>query len=281
VRAGHGLATRLVRWVRAIADADASFIEDTARQLGESRRILAPLAWAAGTLVLLLRGIKLLVLNWRLSLVELVPAIWIWLTMWDLKRHTLRAVPFRHMTLGGMTLLFTFVVALSIAAFWCNTVFAFAIDAAPPPRIRPAITQARAYRGRIVVFGVLVGGCLGLAVVIVPRLTGLWLYALVLGCVYAIMLISFVAVPARIIGARKQKLPPKQQIGRLAADGALSAIAMSPGLLLDRLGLILLGVHGLHILGFAVLSLGTALHAAGMSSVKAVKMSTKFQTTTQ
>jgi hypothetical protein len=278
-RGRRGLAARVALLVRAVADADASFVEDSVRQLGQSRRFLAPLAWAAGTLVLLLRGVKLLLLNWRLSLVELVPAVWIWLAMLDLKRHTLRGTPFRQLTVGGATLLFTFVVAISIAAFWCNTVFAFAIDSSPPPRIRPAIARARPYRRRVVASGLLVGGCLGLAVVIVPRANSLWLYVLVLGAVYGIMLISFVAVPARIIRAQKLKLAPKQQIGRLAAEGALSTVAMTPGFLLDRLGLILIGTAGLRILGFAMLSLGTALYAAGMSSVKAVKMSMKFQTT--
>jgi hypothetical protein len=164
-------------------------------------------AWAAGTLVLLLGGIKLLVQNWRLALIEVVPAIWIWLTMWDLKPHTLRGLPFRHLTLGGMTLLFAFAVAMSVAAFWRNTVFAFAIDSPPPPRIRAAITQTRAHVRRIAACGVLVAACSGSAVVVVPRVSGLWLYVLVLGAVYAIMLVSFVAVPARIIGAQSQKLP--------------------------------------------------------------------------
>lgn len=267
---------RLRRMVRAIAEADASMIEAAARELGESKPILAPLAWAAGTIVLLLRGVKLLLLNWRLSLIQLVPAVWIWLTMWDLKRHALRGVPFRHLTIGGIALAFALTIALSIAAFWCNTVFAFAIDSPAEPRIRPAIRQARPYYRRILGAGLIVGACLGWAALVVPRLRGVWLFVLALGAVYAIMLISFVAVPAHIIGARKQRLPPKQAIGRMAAGGALSAVAMSPGFVLDRIGLILLGVPGLHILGFILLSIGTALYAAGMSSVKAVKMTMKF-----
>ena len=51
---------------------------------------------------------------------------------------------------------------------------------------------------------------------------------------------------------------------------------MTPGFLLGRLGLILLGVHDLHWLGFIMLSIGTALYAAGMSSVKAVKLTMKL-----
>jgi hypothetical protein len=51
---------------------------------------------------------------------------------------------------------------------------------------------------------------------------------------------------------------------------------MAPGFLLGRLGLILLGLQHFHILGFAMLSIGTALYAAAMSSVKAVKLTMKL-----
>ncbi len=271
-----GSLTRIKELALAVADADAASVEGAARRLGESRPLLAPVGWAAGTVVLLLRGIKLLVLNWRLSLIQLVPAFWIWLVMWDIKRHSLRGVPFRHLTVGGIVVAFALAVAISVAAFWCNTVFAFAIDAAASPRIRPAIRRSRPYYRQLLAAGVAVGCCLGLAALVVPRLQSIWLFVLALGAVYAIMLISFVAVPARIIGARKQRLPPKQAIGRVAAGGALSAVAMSPGFVLDRVGLIILGIPGLRILGFVMLSVGTALYAAGMSSVKAVKMTMKF-----
>ena len=266
---------KVVATARAVADADPNTIEATARQLGESRRYLAPLAWAAGALVLLVRGIKLLLLNWRLTLVQLVPAVWVWFVMWNLKQHTLRGVPFRHITVAGMIALTVLAVAASIAAYWCNTVFAFAITH-PRPRIRPAARQAKPYLARIACFGAGLGVILTFAAVVVPRIGPKWLYVLTLGAVYAVMLISFVTVPARILGAKKEKLPPKELIGRWTLGSALSAVAMAPGFLLDRIGLILLGVPGLHILGFVLLSIGTALYAAGMSSVRAVKLSMKL-----
>lgn len=105
----------------AVADAAPDAIESAVRQLGDSRRWLAPVAWAAGTIVLLIRGIKLLFLNWRLTLVELVPAAWVWLVMWDLKQHALRGSEFRQVTIGGIVLLGALAVGASIAAFWCNT----------------------------------------------------------------------------------------------------------------------------------------------------------------
>ena len=260
---------------RAVADADPGKIESAARQFGESRPYLAPVAWAAGTIVLLIRGVKLLFLNWRLSLIQLVPAAWIWLAMWDLKQHALRGAPFRHVTPGGLVIVVTLALFVSTAAFWCNTVFAFAIDVLPP-QIRPAIRQTNRHLAGIVRSGLVVGSALAFAVAVVPRIDLVWLYVLTLGAVLGVMLVSFVAVPAHIIGRKQQKLPPKQAIGRTATGWALSGVAMAPGFVLDRIGLILLGVSHLQVLGFALLSIGTALYAAGMSSVKAVKMSIKL-----
>lgn len=263
--------------IRAVAEVDPLAIESAARQLGESRRALAPVAWAAGTVVLLVQGVKLLILNWRLSLIQVVPAAWVWLATWDLKRHLLHGSSFAQLNFTERALLAVAVVVVTVAAFWCNTIFAFAIDAPPPPRIVPAARLARPYWPAVLSSGLILGGLLAFATVVVPRLGGVWLFTLVLGVCYAAMLISFVAVPARIIGAkRSQKLAPKQAVGRVAAGGALSAVAMGPGYLLGRLGLIFLGLHHLHILGFAMLSIGTALYAAGMSSVKAVKLTMKL-----
>jgi hypothetical protein len=267
---------QLRQLVHAIAEVDVAAIEEATRKLGESKRILTPLAWAAGTIVLLVHGVKLLILNWRLSLIQLVPAAWVWLVTWDLKAHLLHGTSFAHLNLAERIALAAGVIALSIAAFWCNTVFAFAIDAPPPPRLAPAIRRARQARRMVVTSGLVVGGALAFAVIVVPRIAGVWLFGLILAVVLAVMLISFVAVPARIIGVKRQKLPPKEAVGRVAAGGTLSAVAMAPGFLVGRIGLILLGLQHFHILGFVMLSIGTALYAAGMSSVKAVKLTMKL-----
>src|SRR3954452_19804116 len=117
----------LFQMAQRVADADAAKIELAARQFGESRRYLAPVAWAAGAIVLLVRGIKLLILNWRLSLIELVPAAWVWFVMWQLKQHALRGAAFRQITLGGEILAGILAVLITITALWCNTVFGYAI----------------------------------------------------------------------------------------------------------------------------------------------------------
>jgi len=274
VRTRRSIAN-LIQMATTVADADAARIEQTARQFGESRRYLAPIAWAAGALVLLVRGIKLLLLNWRLLLIELVPAAWVWFVMWELKQHTLRGAPFRQITLGGMVLVSLGAVVVTVTAFWCNTVFGYAISN-DRPELQPAIRQARAHRFAVAAAGAAVGLVIAFAVAAIPRIGSTWLYVVALSGVLGLLLVSLVAVPARLMGRRRAKLPLKQSVGTWAAGSALSAVAMTPGLLLDRIGILLLGVPGLHLVGLLLLAMGAALYAAGLSSVRAVKLTMKL-----
>jgi hypothetical protein len=265
-----------VRGVRAVADADPGYIEATLLELGASRRYLAPVAWAAGTLVLVVRGARLLVSNWRLALIELVPAAWVWLVMWDLKRRGLRAPPLRDMTFGGVVLVLSVAIGASIVVFWLNVVFAFAITH-ERPRIRLAMRQARPFWAAVVRAGAGVGVILTAGLAVIPRIDSAWLYvAAVLG-LYGLMLVALVVVPARILGVGKRRLPLRQAVGRWAAGGALSVVAMTPGFVLDRVGVVLLGVPHLQLLGFVLLTVGAAMYAAGLSSVKAIKLSMKLE----
>jgi hypothetical protein len=267
---------RFVAVVRSVVDLDPATLESATRELGSSRWWLAPVAWAAGTLVLLLRGVKLLFLNWRLSLVQLLPAFWIWLASWDLKRHLLHGREFHALAWPLLLVLGAAVVVLTVAAYACNTIFALAIDGPPPPRVGPATRRAWSYRKSVLAWGLPMGLLLVVATGLIPRTGRLWLFSLVLSATIALMLVTFVAMPARILGVAKLKATPRERIGGALAGGAVSAVAMGPGFVLDRLGLILLSTTGAHVLGFALLSLGAALYAAGMSSVKAVKLSMRL-----
>jgi hypothetical protein len=43
---------------------------------------------------MLFDGLKLVFSNWRLSVVQILPAMWIWLAMLDLKAHALHGKSF-------------------------------------------------------------------------------------------------------------------------------------------------------------------------------------------
>lgn len=268
---------KLVSTVRAVADADPAGIESAAQRLGASRRYLAPVAWAGGALVLVLRGLKLLVLNWRLTLVELVPAAWVWLVTWDLKRHGLRAEPMQQVTLGHVLLGVSVAVTVSVAAFWFNIVFGIAITQ-PRARIVSAMRQTRPYLRAVVLAGSAMGLVITAGMAVIPRLDHTWLFLLAAVGLYSAMLVSLVVVPARVLGVPKRRRSPKEAVGAWVTGGALSAVAMSPGFILDRIGVVLLGIPGFRLIGLSVLSGGVALYAAGMSSVRAVKLSMKLET---
>jgi len=264
----------LGRIVEGMRDADPAMIEAAAVQLSGKRRWLAPLGYVAGTLALVATGVKPLIANWRLTLIEVAPAAWIWLSMWNLKAHFLdeRSV---HPVHGWVLIpLALAIVAVAIAAFFCNAIFAFAIGGEPPPRIRSALAQARGHLGVVLRWGILFGIAHAFVLLWVSRYGKFW-YDFSLSIVVVAMMVSFVAVPAAILGKR-EKRTTKERVGYAAVGGALSAIAATPGFLFDRIGLLMIGVHALRIPGIALLSVGVALQVAGTSSVKAVKLSTRL-----
>jgi len=275
-------ATRRVRlWraltllIGAVRDADPSQVQAALEDLGSSRRLLAPLGYVAGGFALLFDGLKLLVLNWRLTLIEALPAVWIWLTLWDLKAHFVRGKEF-YIVRGPMAFVVALVVvAVAVTSFACNAIFAFAVAGPQPPRIRPAFDKMLGHRRLILGWGVGIGLAHATSTVFVARL-GLIPFTVALGTVFVVMSVTFVSVPAQLIGYAKQKESVKQKVSRTAVGGALSALLTSPGLLLNRLGLLMFGVRALQIPAMIVFSIGVALQAAATSGAKAVKLGSHF-----
>ena len=267
---------RLIDAVTAVADADPEQIEATARRLGSSRRYLAPVAWVAGMLVLVVRGIRLLLTNWRLLALELVPATWVWLTLWDLRREGLRAPPLQNVTVGDVVLTVSVASVFSIAALWCNCVFGFAVSQ-PPTRVRPAIRQTWPHRWRLVVAGVVVGAGISFCFAAIPRIDAFWVYLGAVWAMYGIMLSSLVVMPAWVIGIQRRRFGPVETVQRWVTGWALAAVAITPGFLVARFGDLLISVSRLEVLGYVVLTVGAVLYVAGLSSLKAVTLSMKLE----
>jgi len=275
---GHRLA-QLKRLIEAIRDSDETAAQDAVIRLSQSNRLLAPAALAVGAVAMLFTGLKMLFTNWRLTLVQVLPAMWIWAAMLDLKVHVKN-----HLLKGGTTfyvmrgpvtiLLVLAVAAVTAASFYLNAVFALAIARPRQPEIRPAVHEARSHLKVILGWGVAVGICLGLSTIVVIR-WGLWWFAISLSIVIAVMMICYVAVPSRLVGVK----PTYSRRDKLAAGivgGAIGALVCAPGYLIGRLGLVLLGSHRLFALGVILLILGFALQAGTTSAVKTVKMSAKL-----
>jgi hypothetical protein len=246
-------------------------VDEAVLRLSRSRRWLAPLALVVGAFGMLFTGLKLLLTNWRLTLIQVLPAMWIWAAMLDLKAHVLRGRAF-HVLLGpGVIPVVLAIAAVTAAAFFLNAVFAFAIADPGPPLIRPAFTRARSHLAVILGSGGIVGVLLGLAAVVVSR-WGLRWFAVSLSIVIAVMMVCYVAVPARLVGM-KTTHSKRDKLAATAVGGAIGAVVCTPPYLLGRAGLLMLESSTLLALGIVFLVVGLILQAGATSAVKTVKMS--------
>jgi hypothetical protein len=260
--------------LRAIRENDEAAVEAAVLALSRSRRIFAPLVFAIGAFVMLFQGVKLLFSNWRLTLIQVLPAMWIWLALLDLKVHTFKGKEF-HAWHGSVELLLVVMIALVTAAsFYLNAVFAFAISQSGTPRIRPAFTLARRHLRVVLPVGLSVGLALGVSTIVVPRWGHPW-FALSLGIVVGVMMLTYVTVPARIVGVRPVG-SRRDKMAAAAVGGALGALVCAPAYVIGRIGILLLGSHFLFALGIVLLVVGFTLEAGATGAVKAVKMSAKL-----
>jgi hypothetical protein len=270
------LATQLLRVIEGIRKGDDDAVQQMVLELSRRHRIFAPLALVVGAIAMLFEGVKLLVTNWRLTLVQLLPAMWIWVALIDLKAHVLHGKSF-HVLRGPILVpIVLAIVAITAASFFLNAVFAFAISKPGHPEIKPAFAEARRHRRTVLGWGTAVGLLLAFSTVVVVR-WGLAWFTLSLGIVVAIMMVSYVSVPARLIGV-KHKYSRGEKLKVTAVGGMLGAVVCSPPYLLGRIGLLMLGSSTLVFLGIVLLTVGFVLEAGATSAVKTIKMSAKLVT---
>jgi hypothetical protein len=176
------------RLITAIRENDERQVEEAVLQLARTRKLFAPLALAVGAFVMLFSGLRLLVTNWRLMLVQALPAMWIWAATYDLKAKVLRASHFHDIRGPIVLVLFAAVVLITIAAFYLNAAFAFAISQPGSPDLRVGFSQARQHIRAVIAWGTGIGLALAVATMLAPR-WGLGWFALLLGIVLAVMMV--------------------------------------------------------------------------------------------
>lgn len=268
-------ADRLALVGRAVRDGDEAAIARAVEEASRRHRLLAPLALAVGGIALLFGGLRLLLGNWRLIAIQVPPAMWIWIAMYDLRAHVLhdRSV---HEIRGAIVIpIIAVIVAITAACFFLNAVFAFAISQdGDRPKIRPAVAEARRHLTTILTSGGLVGLALGLTVTVVTRSHRPW-FALTLSVVVGVMMVAYVAVPARLIGV-KQGGTIKDRLSASVVGSFLGAVVTTPAYLLGRIGLLMIGSPFLRFPGVVLFLLGFTLQAGATSAVKAVKMGAKL-----
>jgi hypothetical protein len=263
--------SRLRELVAAIRDGDEAMVEAAVLRMSRSRRWLAPLALAVGAIEMLFQGVKLVFSNWRLTLVQVLPAMWIWLAMLDLKAHVLHGRSF-HVLSGPIVIpAVALIAAITAAAFFLNAVFAFAIAGAGRPEVREGLAGARRHLPVVLGSGAAVGVLLGLSTIVVTRWGRPW-FSVSLGVVIGLLMVCYVAVPSSLIGI-KPTVSRRDKLTASAVSGALGALVSTPPYLLGRVGLLMLGSNVLFIPGIFVVAVGFTLQAGATGAVKAVKLS--------
>ncbi|MGH3170045.1 MAG: hypothetical protein ACRDN0_29700 [Trebonia sp.] len=270
---------RLRRLVVSVREGDARQFEIAILQFSRRRRIYAPLALAVGAFVMLFSGLRLLVTNWRLMLVQALPAMLIWAVTIDLKAHVLHGKQFQAIRGPLVLAVFAAVVLLTMVAFFLNAAFALAISQPGQPRLATGFRQARVHPA-VSYWGAGSGVALAVAAVLAPR-WGLGWFTLLLGIVLAFMMVCYVTVPAHIVGVQTAKRanrvrPGRDKLASAAVTGAFGAIVCAPAYVIARVGLVLLGSGGLFGLGVALLVIGLVLQAGATGAVKAIKVSAKL-----
>jgi hypothetical protein len=269
--------TQIARFIHAIRDSDQAAVNEMVLRLSRARPWLAPLAFAVGAFAMLFDGVRLLLTNWRLTLIQVLPAMWIWAAMFDLKAHVLHGKSFHALTGPAVVIpLVTGVAIVTAASFYLNAVFAFAIVQPGRPKIRPAFTQTRPHLLVVLGSGAIAGILLGLSTVVVVRWGVFW-FGFSLSIVVGIMMVCYVAIPSRLIGM-KTSFSKRDKLAASVVGGAVGAVVCTPPYALGRVGLLMLGSSTpvIFILGVIFFTVGLTMQAGATGAVKTVKMSAKL-----
>ena len=223
-----------------------------------------------------LAGVLLLVGNWRLLLMELVPALWLGAITWDWRARTFGKLPLAEVHGEAAVAVMAVILVMTFAAYWCNAVFAFAAVQSPPVDLRAAMRSAGAHWRRITVWAA-VAGLAHLVVAVYLTRTTVTIYSITLGAVVVLQMYALVAMPVALVArARVPSRGRRDRIARLLLAGALSGVASSPGFLLNRLAILLIAL-GLPWLGVALLVPAVVVQAAGAASSRAVQLAARVQ----
>ncbi len=268
-------AGRLAEVARGVRDGDEAEVVRAVEALSRRHRLLAPLALLVGGVAMLFGGLRLLLTNWRLTVIQIPPAMWIWAAMYDLRGHVLHDRTVQELSGPAVIPLIAAVIAITAACFWLNALFAFAISQDGKPEVLPAIEEARPHLATILGSGAVVGLALGLTVTVVTRAHRPW-FAVTLSVVIGVMMIAYVAVPARLIGVDSGAVSRRDRLSASVVGTVLGAVVSTPAYVIGRVGLLMIGSPFLRLPGILLFVVGFTLQAGATSAVKAVKMGAKL-----
>ena len=265
---------RVAPVAQAVGRGDEAEILAILTELTRAHPRLAALTWAFGGIAMLLAGLRVLFENWRLTLVQVLPAMWVWAAMYDLRLHLLQEDTAPELKGAVLVPVVVAIVAVTIACYFLNAAFAFAVAQPGRPSVERAIAEARRHLGAMCAWGGAVGLALGLTTTVVTRADPPW-FALSLGIVVGVLMVTYVAVPARMVGISRHG-SRRDRLAASAIGGALGVVLSAPPYVIGRIGLLMLGSKLLLVPGILLFALAAVLQAGATSAVKAVKVSAKL-----
>ena len=261
----------LVRAAAAVRSTDPATVESALTDLARRGRWLKPLAYAAGTVAVVFDGVLLLIRHWRLTLLQLVPAAWVWIMSWNLRNHMLAS---SRVSTASSIAIAVAVLVTAQTAYWCNATFGYTMVQGEQTDIRAAFAEARPHWRLVGGLALLTGAVQASIALAIPHWQVRWLWVALL-VMFIVQIYLFVAIPSWLLGVRKTGTRRDRTVQSLTT-GVLSGVAATPGFLLNRIGLLLLGTS-LFWIGVAVVSIGAVLHVTASSSVRVVRLSLRLR----
>lgn len=271
---------RALAWLRKVVatsrSTDADGAVEILRAYADGRWYLVALRYVGHTMESVVAGVLLLLGNWRLLVMELVPALWLGAITWDWRARTFGQLPLAEVHGAAAAVVTVLILVMTFAAYWCNAVFAFAAVQRPPIDQRSAAVAASVHWRRITAWA-LVAGVAHVVVAVVVTRTTVPAYSVALGAVVVLQMYGLVAMPVALVArTRVPSRGRRERIARLLLAGALSGVASSPGFILNRIGILCFAL-GLPWLGVILLVPAVVVQAAGAASSRAVQLAARVQ----
>lgn len=267
-----------VRWpaVAQVADAvDPEVLAASLHEIASRRWWFRPFAFV-GVAMLGLAGAAVTILrNWQLILLAAVPALWLGAISWQWRRVVITGedLPVVHGAAAAAAAVV--VLVMTAASYWCNVTFALTVRDPGPPQITRAFERARE-RSRWIWAAAAVTATVHVLVVVWMVRAGASWFVLGLGAVALVQMYAFVAVPVLIATGRMARRTMPARLRSTAASLGVSGITATPGLALNRLGVLLLGLGWFRWLGVLLICVAAVLQVAGISSATAVKFAARL-----
>jgi len=294
--AGPSTVASMRSAVTAIRSGDATrvdgWIDSTPTRSGHRLRSHA-LVLVVSVGVALVDGVRLLYRNWRLALIEVIPALWITAVVsaaiLDLRRWEQAVIdPAERLGAAGWTAgdLYQVAVFATVGMFvyLCNLVFGLAATNPDRPRIRLGLLLVRDDPGlavRAMAWGGF-AGLLRLFPVLLPLPQDQYSVTARVGVFLTVQVVLFVAVPARLAGFDPKALPARARLVLAGITVAMSVVAVVPAVVVARLGGSLVddsrpGV--VRSIGVVLLIAAPILQIAGISVTKSVALASRLNRT--